>query len=84
MNPFIGFWVVALFGGDMVQWGKDGGTTEPYIYFADAYDQAAYLAGQPETANCELFILSVRASGQIEFSSYRKASNVQTIPPPAS
>jgi len=72
---WIGCWVMASSPiGELMQWGKDGATVEPYTDYKVAWAQAKFLAGdefkKDESSDYYPYILNIFSNGQVRLDEY--------------
>jgi hypothetical protein len=60
--PVAGYWVMEG-SPDLVKWGRDGDTVEPFLSREEAWDQARFLMG--EDKNTRFYVLTVFENGQL-------------------
>jgi hypothetical protein len=69
---WLGCWVMAGPEGELMQWGKDGDTVEPYTDYKMAWAQAKFLAGSKVGLVAPYYILNVYSNGQVRLDEYGK------------
>lgn len=63
---YVGTWTVAVTDeGDLIKWGKDGGTEYPYHTDEEANAQAQYLANTYNHMGDTLYLLKLFDNGQM-------------------
>jgi hypothetical protein len=63
--PVAGYWVMEG-GPDLMKWGRDGDTVEPFLSKEEAVEQARYLMGsKQEAGDSRFYVLTVFTNGQV-------------------
>lgn len=60
--PVAGYWVMEG-GPDLMKWGRDGDTVEPFLSREEAWDQARYLMGEDKVQR--FYVLTVFEDGKL-------------------